>query len=121
MPDWLVRVMLKMGAREVVARGHTLRDEGRSPGWTKLRNQFVKANPFCIVCHVRDDLDVHHRVPFHVDRTLELVWDNLRTMCRKCHWVWGHFADPHWLLYNLNLDQQVEQFHQNAIIAPRSV
>jgi hypothetical protein len=57
-------------------------------------------NPTCAACGSRHLVDVHHVVPFHIDRTLELDLGNLITLCRwrRHHLKVGHLGD--WTRYN---------------------
>lgn len=76
----------------------------RSPRWPKVRADFLKVNPACAACGIKDKdaLEVHHVVPFHVDRSRELSWDNLIVLCDKgghsCHHRLGHCFD--WRAWN---------------------
>ena len=68
----------------------------RSPQWRKVRREFLKKHPHCASCGGTTKLEVHHIVPFHVDPSLELSFDNLMTLCRRkkygihCHLYVGH-------------------------------
>lgn len=81
----------------------------RSPQWRRVENEFIAANPACIVCGntTRSQLTAHHRIPYHIEPSKELDKSNLRTMCRDdygfyCHRLVGHFGD--YKLYNLEVD-----------------
>jgi len=63
----------------------------RSPRWPSVRAAHLKANPACAACGSRDALEVHHIQPFHLRPELELVPQNLLTLCADpCHLVHGH-------------------------------
>lgn len=62
----------------------------RSPGWRALRERHVAEHPECFLCGSRDDLEVHHIVPFHVEPSLELEPKNLVTLCHEHHLRVGH-------------------------------
>lgn len=67
----------------------------RSPRWKYVRDEHLKKNPFCAVCGGVKKLRVHHKIPYHVDPTLELDASNLVTLCENsrsfnCHLVVGH-------------------------------
>jgi len=68
----------------------------RSPHWPEVRAQHLRQFPSCAACGCDDkkELQVHHCVPFSVDRTLELEPGNLITLCEKhaCHLMWGHLG-----------------------------
>lgn len=72
---------------------------GRSHRWPAVRRGHLAAHPFCEACGRAKDLDVHHVRPFHLYPELELVGDNLMTLCRTCHWVFGH-CGVSWSCYN---------------------
>jgi len=70
----------------------------RSPGWSALRDQWVRENPFCAGCGLKFRLEVHHIIPFHIRPDLELDENNLIQLCRDCHWHIGHLRD--WSCHN---------------------
>ena len=51
--------------------------------WRKLRNMFIKENPLCVEC---EDIArvVDHITPIS-DGGDALSWQNLQSMCHKCH------------------------------------
>lgn len=59
------------------------RINGRGSRWQKIRGEVVAAFPFCGMCGTSRRLQVHHIVPWRVER------DNSRTnlipLCVKCH------------------------------------
>lgn len=83
--------------------------EPRSPQWNKVRAQHLKEQSTCQVCGTKEDLNVHHIIPFHVDKSKELVPSNLITLCErnKCHFIFGHLFN--WSSYNPNvlIDSQI--------------
>jgi len=72
----------------------------RSSHWPKVRAEYLLTHGECAACGASGsgvDLEVHHVVPFHVDRAKELDEANLITLCRKgghlgcaCHLTFGH-------------------------------
>ena len=64
----------------------------------------------------KDSDDVHHIVPFHQRPDLELVEDNLITLCREHHFRIGHDPDgrgprkPSWLESNPNVRQDAKNW-----------
>lgn len=75
---------------------------GRSPKWRKVRAEHIKKNPKCAACGRKDNLEVHHIVPYHIDPDKELDPENLITLCGKyCHFVFGHLMD--WKSWNENV------------------
>ena len=71
----------------------------RSPKWSAVRRAFVRANPHCAACGTTKELEVHHVIPFHRNRDLELEPANLLTLCGDtCHLAFGHLFD--WSSHN---------------------
>lgn len=78
----------------------------RSTEWPRVRRNWLKLHPVCEACGSQTDVEVHHVVPFHVDRSLELAAENLISLCesigsqhhlRLGHTVWGRSG---WSLTN---------------------
>lgn len=61
----------------------------RSSKWNKVRDDFLKDNPFCEACGVKADI-VHHILPYHFEPNLELDESNLISLCSECHLVLAH-------------------------------
>lgn len=81
----------------------------RSSEWVQVRSDFVRKHPRCEACGSGYNLNVHHIEPFHQRPDLELVEDNLITLCREHHFRIGHDPDgpgprkPSWLESNPNV------------------
>lgn len=81
----------------------------RASEWVQVRNEFVRRHPRCEACGSAYNLNVHHIIPFHQRPDLELVEDNLITLCREHHFRIGHDPDgkgprkPSWLESNPNV------------------
>ena len=81
----------------------------RASEWVYIRNEFVRKHPRCEACGSMANLNVHHVEPFHQRPDLELVEDNLITLCREHHFRIGHDPDgkgprkPSWLESNPNV------------------
>jgi 5-methylcytosine-specific restriction enzyme A len=76
----------------------------RSSKWPSLRKSFLKTHPACAACGTNQKLEVHHIVPFSLDKTLELVESNLITLCdgpNSCHLNTGHLGS--WKTANPNV------------------
>jgi 5-methylcytosine-specific restriction endonuclease McrA len=58
---------------------------GYDATWDKLRAAFVVANPVCQRCWRVPTEIVHHIKPIDQYPELRLDWDNLQSLCRKCH------------------------------------
>ncbi len=76
----------------------------RSSRWEKVREQYLTTHHECAGCGQRDNLEVHHKLPFHLFPDKELDPSNLMTLCTEgpgrinCHLVIGHLGD--WTAYN---------------------
>lgn len=64
----------------------------RSTLWPYARKQHLLEEPLCAVCGDSDDLEVHHIIPVHVDKTKEVNKGNLITLCRRDHIFVGHLG-----------------------------
>ena len=62
----------------------------RSGKWWTVRCQHIKDNPLCIGCGTKKDVQVHHIIPVSIDPSKELIQNNLCTLCKYCHFVFGH-------------------------------
>ena len=88
----------------------------RSSEWVQVRSDFVRKHPRCEACGSGYNLNVHHIVPFHQRPDLELVEDNLITLCREHHFRIGHDPDgkgprkPSWLESNPNVRQDAKNW-----------
>ena len=82
----------------------------RSPHWSRTRAAFLKKHPTCAACGRKEDLNVHHKIPFNVQPKLELVESNLITLCEhetwNCHLVIGHAGS--WKRFVPNVDEIAE-------------
>ena len=67
----------------------------RDSGWPGLRKEWLKVFPDCAACGTSRKIEVHHRVPVHVDAAREMDWTNLLTLCRPCHHMVGHLYNWH--------------------------
>ena len=56
----------------------------RTPKWQTLRAEKLKQNPNCEICG-EPATEVHHKVPHRGNLELFLNWDNLMSICNKCH------------------------------------
>lgn len=69
----------------------------RSSRWASVRREFLKLNPECAVCRRRGSLlkplNVHHKVLFSVDPSLELAESNLIVLCPEHHLLFGHLMN----------------------------
>lgn len=74
----------------------------RHKDWWKLRNEHIRNNPICAVCHGTKKLVVHHILPYHLFPDKEREPTNLITLCEytgrghkalNCHLLIGHLGD----------------------------
>jgi hypothetical protein len=69
----------------------------RSPEWPRVRKNHIVLYPTCAVCGGKNNLEVHHIMPFHLDKSKELDPENLITLCtsksHNDHLIFGHFLD----------------------------
>lgn len=71
-----------------------LRFATRSPKWQKVRKEHLEKYPACIACGRDKKLEVHHKIPVHIDPMLELDPANLVTLCADpCHLLFGHLMN----------------------------
>lgn len=83
----------------------------RSGSWKKVRASFIKKNPSCAACGSKKKLECHHKTPYHVDASLELLEENLIVLCEgpgNCHYVWGHLLN--WKAWNPSVVQDTQAF-----------
>jgi predicted restriction endonuclease len=73
----------------------------RSKEWSRVRKDFLSKNSFCSACGSIQKLEVHHIEPFHVNPSKELDENNLITLCKNCHLVFGHLMD--YKSWNINV------------------
>lgn len=86
-----------------VPKGNT-----RSPLWPRVRAEHLKKFPSCMVCGKTKKLQVHHKMPFHKDPSMELNPLNLVTLCEhgsNCHLVFGHAGNFRGM--NPDIDQDI--------------
>jgi len=60
-----------------------------SAAWRKLRNQYIATQPICEHCKQAGNYKpakvVDHIMPRKNRPDLELDWDNLQSLCQRCH------------------------------------
>jgi 5-methylcytosine-specific restriction endonuclease McrA len=95
-----------------------LKEPPRSPLWPRIRREHLQTEGWCRYCGGTENLEVHHIVPFHLDRSLELTPSNLITLCEKrgteCHLHIGHHGN--WHIFNPMVRRQADspKRHQAA-------
>ena len=88
----------------------------RSPQWGKVRRAWLLAHDRCACCSTKNDLEVHHIVPVHVDPTRELDGTNLVTLCRRCHLFVGHLGD--WESWNVQVLEHAQVWSRYIAARP---
>ena len=58
--------------------------------WRRARNFYILGHGECEMCGIQKKLEVHHVVPYHVSEELRYDQRNLITLCRECHFRFGH-------------------------------
>ncbi len=76
--------------------------EGRDPMWAELARHVIAEVGCCECCRTKENLEAHHKYPYHLFPALEMVRDNIKVLCRRCHFMIGHLDD--WKSYNRNVD-----------------
>ena len=85
----------------------------RSPEWIKTRAKHLEKNPLCALCGGNKVIEVHHKMPFHLNPKLELDFENLITLCESgkngivCHRAFGHLGNYHCVNFNVVEDVKV--------------
>lgn len=81
-----------------------LRYAVRSPKWSSVRKAHLSKFPSCAACGRQQKLEVHHKVPVHINPELELDPSNLITLCDDpCHLVFGHLLN--YKSYNKSVEE----------------
>lgn len=74
----------------------------RSKTWNAVKTSHLEKHPTCEACGSKEKLNVHHKIPFHLDPSREEDPTNLITLCEgevvNCHLLFGHGRD--WKAYN---------------------
>lgn len=80
----------------------------------RAKGLYRKDHPACAVCgrearfFWNRNNDVHHLMPVHIAPELATDPENLITLCRLHHWLFGHLTD--WKAWNTQLDQMIREF-----------
>lgn len=84
--------------------------ESRSPQWPTVRKHHLMRFPACAVCDSIDECDVHHVTPVHLCPEKELSPENLITLCRQHHFLFGHLAS--WTSFNKDVREDAEAWNK---------
>jgi len=79
----------------------------RSDKWPEVRKAHLEKEGWCRYCGGVENLEVHHKQPFHLDPSRELDDSNLITLCenmsKECHLKEGHLGN--WKSFNPDIDK----------------
>lgn len=112
MIDRLLSQMNKVWA----ARRERGKSRNRSRDWDAVRDRHIEMFPYCVACGGTTALQVHHIVPFHISPDLELVPENLITLCmgdHDCHLKLGHGGS--FRCYNPEIARDVKLFRESGV------
>ena len=89
------------GGKKSYRRTFTTREQGdkykeaqrfyASKAWRRLREEKLRKSPLCAECLLIDRIepavDFDHVLPRDERPDLELDWDNIRGLCKRCHTI----------------------------------
>jgi len=91
----------------------------RSDEWPIVRKEYLEKHPSCAVCGSLKKVEVHHKIPFHIDPALELNPRNFISLCRSkrmgfnCHFTWGHLND--WKDFNVDVVKDAKDWFEKLM------
>lgn len=92
----------------------------RSGRWPAVRKAHLAVHNYCAGCYRKEELEVHHIIPVHVDAGLELEPTNLLTLCQgptlNCHLWLGHLG--HWRSWNRSVRRDALRFRGRVLTRP---
>lgn len=91
--QWVKNLLIKPEERPVFG--------ARSGKWEMVRKQYLTNHPRCAVCNTKENLEVHHVLPYHLYPEQELKIENLITLCSTHHLFVGHLMN--WSSYNVDV------------------
>jgi hypothetical protein len=83
--------------------------------WRKTRKAHIQRECCCQMCGLERKLEVHHIKPWHLAPELRYEETNLITLCRECHYRFGHYLN--WKHFNPEIRQLctvVQQFKEKV-------
>lgn len=63
--------------------------------WRRARSIYIRRHGLCAMCGAGKKLEVHHVVPYSKSEALRYDQTNLITLCRECHFRFGHGRNWH--------------------------
>lgn len=95
----------------------TIRYAKRSPRWSEIRKQHLEQYPKCAACGRDKKIEVHHKVPVHIDGSMELDLSNLISLCADpCHMLFGHLMN--FKSYNKTVEQDCRVYFNKVVNRP---
>lgn len=91
----------------------------RSSKWKTVRSNHLYKQTHCQACGTHKNLQVHHIIPVSIDKTKELDYNNLITLCKTCHFVFGHFMD--WNSWNTDVIKDSRVYYTKVINKPHNI
>lgn len=91
----------------------------RSPKWSTIRKHHIDSQPHCQACGNYKNLEVHHIIPVSIDKNKELDPKNLITLCKTCHFVFGHLMD--WNSWNTEVINDCRVYYKKVINKPYNI
>ena len=83
----------------------------RSDKWGATRAAWLRDHPTCAACGSKKNIEVHHKLPFHLFPALELDRSNLITLCEEIgvehHLRVGHLGN--WKKFNQNVENDAQR------------
>lgn len=112
--QFLIKILQKWENRESLKLGGMQRNSQ----WSKVRNEFLKRNPYCAICKTKKSLQVHHCRPFHLFPEEELNPNNLITLCedKNCHLRFGHLYS--FKSFNPNIKEDAKVWKDKILNRP---
>lgn len=106
---WLADFFLNLQLGYEKRRAERLLGVARSPLWSKTKREFAKIHPkICPVCGTTKTIELHHKIPFHKNQSLENDFNNLMWLCRIHHYEWGHYFN--WSSWNVDVVKDTQNF-----------
>ncbi len=106
-----------------IAKGKVPLGTPRSSQWPAVRKAFLSTHPTCKVCGGTKNLEVHHKLPFHLHPEMELDPTNLITLCESdengvnCHLFVGHLGD--FKSFNVAVDMDAAMWLSKLTTRPK--
>lgn len=91
----------------------------RSSQWPAVRATYIKDHPDCAVCGKRNNIQCHHKRPYHLHPELELDPTNFISLCEGSgnHHLWfGHLGN--FQSYNVDVETDAQVFNQKITNRP---